>query len=604
MSIVPLVKVSLIGVLDDKDEVLEAAQAFGALHLIPLASAQKELEAVPAGRGREAVDALRWLMACPTQRRPVTDPGQFDLDSVVEQTLKNRHAMKECEDLVAKLDKRIQDVEPWGEFSFSDLAEIGENRLWFYVVPHGKLKAIDPSGKVLEIVHRDSFRAYIVLLAPEEPPASAMPVPRTHVGAEPLSALRRSYEDAAVRLEELQLEQQALTKWGYLLAHNLAAARDHSARRRAALETADTDRVFVLQAWARQDQVQDIRDLAAKLGMAALFEEASEKDTPPTLLENAPSLSAGEDLVEFYQTPGYRDWDPSPIVYVSFVIFFGMIMTDAGYGLFLLLLLFLFRKRFAGSDLGRRMLKMSVWLMISTAVFGVATGSYFGMSPPEGSFLAHLKVLHLKDVDVMMKITLTIGVSHIVLANLMRAWHEKTLSGRLQPVGWCLVALGGLVTFLGQNVSVAVLGIALKELGPAAVILGLLMVGIFGSDRKVNSLKTGALRVFDGFAALARFVNMFSDVLSYMRLFALGLAAASLAETINSLSAQLNHAVPGIGILIAIAILAIGHAINIGLGLIAGCVHGLRLNVIEFFNWGLKDEGTPFHPFKKEETRL
>ena len=308
-------------------------------------------------------------------------------------------------------------------------------------------------------------------------------------------------------------------------------------------------------------------------------------------------MEAGEDLVEFYQTPGYRDWDPSAIVYVSFVIFFGMIMTDAGYGLLLLLLLFLFRKRFAGSALGRRMFRMSVWLMVSTTAFGIATGSYFGVTPPDGSLLAHLKVLHLKDVDTMMKITLTIGVIHIVLANLMRAWHETAPSGRFQPLGWCLVALGGLATFLGQ-------GTAIASAGPVGVVAGLLLVGFFGSDRKVDSVTAGGLRIFDGLAALARIVNIFSDVLSYMRLFALGLAAASLAETINSLSGQLNHAVPGIGLLIAITVLAIGHAINIGLGLIAGCVHGLRLNVIEFFNWGLKDEGTPFRPFKKEETRL
>ncbi|POF33706.1 V-type ATP synthase subunit I [Roseibium marinum] len=597
MSIVPLVKVSLIGVLDDKDTVLEATQRFGALHLIPLASAQKELEAVPPGGGREAVEALRWLVACPSQRRPVTDPDRFDLESVVVQTRKNRSAMKDCEDLVAKLDRRIQDVEPWGEFSFSDLAEIGDNRLWFYVVPLAKLSNIDTSGKVLEIVHKDRYRAYIVLLAPEEPPVGAMPVPRVHVGAESLSTLKHSYEEAVIDLEELQLERQALTKWRYVLARNLAAARDHSARRRAALETADTDRVFVLQAWARHDRIATVRDLAGQLGVAALFDEVSENDAPPTLLENDPSVAAGEDLVEFYQTPGYRDWDPSPVVYVSFIVFFGMIMTDAGYGLLLLLLLFLFRKRFAGSALGRRMFSMSVWLSVSTAAFGVATGSYFGVEPPEGSFLAHLNVLPLKNVDAMMKITLTIGVLHVVLANLMRACHEKTLSGRLQPVGWCLVALGGLATFLGQ-------GTLLDKAGPAAVIVGLLVVGIFGSDRKVNSLKAGVLRVFDGLTSLARFINMFSDVLSYMRLFALGLAAASLGETINTLSGQLNDAVPGVGILIAILVLAVGHAINIGLGLIAGCVHGLRLNVIEFFNWGLKDEGTPFRPFRKEETRL
>jgi V/A-type H+-transporting ATPase subunit I len=597
MSIVPLVKVNLVGVLDDKDKVLEATQEFGALHLIPLTSAQKELEAVPAGRGREAAEALRWLVDSPAQRRPVTHPESFELEEVITQALDNKKALKACEDRLARLDKRIQDVEPWGEFSFSDLAEIGDYRLWFYVVPNGKLKAVDPTDKILEVVHRDRYRSYIVLLSPEEPPVAAMPVPRIHVGAEALSTLKHQYENAAVELEELELARQVLTKWRYMLAQNLAAARDHSARHRASLETADIERVFVLQAWARADQMSDIQTLASDLGVAVVAEEVSDEDRPPTLLDNSRSMEAGEDLVEFYQTPGYRDWDPSAIVYVSFVVFFGMIMTDAGYGLLLLLLLFLFRKRFAGSALTRRIFRMSVWLMVSTFAFGVATGSYFGVTPPDGSYLGQLKVLHLKDVDTMMKITLTIGVVHIVLANLMRARHATTSSGRFQPIGWCLVALGGLATFLGQ-------GTVIASAAPASVVAGLLTVGFFGSDRKVDSLKSGGLRVFDGLASLARVVNIFSDVLSYMRLFALGLAAASLAETINSLSGQLNHAVPGVGILIAISVLAIGHAINIGLGLIAGCVHGLRLNVIEFFNWGLKDEGTPFRPFKKEETRL
>lgn len=597
MTIVPLVKVSLVGILDDKEDVLEAAQTFGALHLVPLSSAQKDLEAVPPGLGREAVEALRWLVDCPAQRRPVTVPDEFDLEKVVRSTLTNRKALKECSDRLALLDKRIQDVEPWGEFSFSELAEIGDNRLWFYVVPAGKLKLIDPSDKIIEIVYRDKYRAYIVLLSPDEPPVNAMPVPRVHFGAFSLSELKRQYEQSAIELEELELERQSLTKWRYVLAQNLAAARDRSARNRAALETADHERIFVLQAWARKDQIAEIRALADSLGIAALFDDITDDDKPPTLLKNRPSMQGGEDLVEFYQTPGYRDWDPSAIVYVSFIVFFGMIMTDAGYGLSLLLLLFLFRKRFAGSDLGRRMFKMSVWLMISTTAFGVATGSYFGVAPPEGSFLAHLRVLDLKNVQTMMKITLTIGVVHIVLANLMRVIHETTPSGRFQPLGWCLVALGGLATFLGQ-------GTLFATVGPVSVVLGLLVVGFFGSDRKVESVKSGGLRIFDGLAALARIVNIFSDVLSYMRLFALGLAAASLAETINSLSGQLNQSVPGIGILIAILVLAIGHAINIGLGLIAGCVHGLRLNVIEFFNWGLKDEGKPFRPFKKEETRL
>ena len=140
-------------------------------------------------------------------------------------------------------------------------------------------------------------------------------------------------------------------------------------------------------------------------------------------------------------------------------------------------------------------------------------------------------------------------------------------------------------------------GIALAGVGVALVVA-------FGGEVRVTSLSTFAKRLGGGLLSGARVVNLFSDVLSYMRLFALGLAAASLAGTINMLAEQVRHAVPGVGVLVAIAVLLIGHAVNMGLGIVAGTVHGLRLNVIEFFNWGLKGEGRPFRPFRKEETRL
>jgi len=597
MTILALKKVSLIGVLDDKEHVLEAIQAFGKLHLIPLTPAQKELEAIPSGRGQEAVDALRWIVACDEHRRPVKDPSGFNIDTVVSQALANRSALREAEDRRAALHKRIKEVEPWGEFSFADLADIGEQRLWFYVVPANKLSQIDPGEKVLEIVHQDRYRAYIVLLSPEEPAADAMPVPRAHVGAKSLSALHKELESTEILIEDLEQERNGLTKWRVLLAANLANARDRSARARAALETADEDRIFLLQAWAPAEQVDEIVALAAENGVAATFEEPDPEEVPPTLLHNRPELAAGEDLVEFYQTPSYRDWDPSAIVYVSFVLFFGMIMTDAGYGLLLLGLLYLFKRRITGGATANRLFKMAVWLTVSTTAFGVMTGSYFGVAPPPDSLLGHLKIMNLNDVDTMMMITLTIGAGHLILANLMQSWHATGRADRLQPIGWAIVVAGGISTFLGQ-------GTVIASLGPVAVVGGLIMVGVFASDRKVVSAKTAGLRVFDGLAALARIVNVFSDVLSYMRLFALGLAAASLAETINSLAGQLQDAVPGIGLLIALIVLAIGHIINIGLGLIGGTVHGLRLNVIEFFNWSLKGEGTRFRPFKKEETGL
>lgn len=108
-------------------------------------------------------------------------------------------------------------------------------------------------------------------------------------------------------------------------------------------------------------------------------------------------------------------------------------------------------------------------------------------------------------------------------------------------------------------------------------------------------------RMMGGLLGLARITNAFGDVLSYLRLFALGLASASLALTFNGLAGDVVEALPGVGVLFAFFILVIGHAVNLALAIMSGFVHGLRLNVIEFFNWGLPEEGRPFQPFARKE---
>jgi V/A-type H+-transporting ATPase subunit I len=110
------------------------------------------------------------------------------------------------------------------------------------------------------------------------------------------------------------------------------------------------------------------------------------------------------------------------------------------------------------------------------------------------------------------------------------------------------------------------------------------------------------MRVFRGFAALTGLSGAFGDVLSYMRLFALGLASASLAVAFNGMAGDVKEALPGVGFFFAIVVLLIGHTLNFVLSLSSGFIHGLRLNVIEFFKWGVKDEGTAYRPFERKES--
>jgi V/A-type H+-transporting ATPase subunit I len=131
---------------------------------------------------------------------------------------------------------------------------------------------------------------------------------------------------------------------------------------------------------------------------------------------------------------------------------------------------------------------------------------------------------------------------------------------------------------------------------------GLLMVLLFNSDRPFKGPLNILLRFLDGLKGVAGVTTAFGDVLSYLRLFALGLASASLAVTFNDLANQAMGAGPGVGLLLALLILALGHVLNLVLAVVSGVVHGLRLNLIEFYNWGINEEGYPFNAFRKKET--
>ena len=140
---------------------------------------------------------------------------------------------------------------------------------------------------------------------------------------------------------------------------------------------------------------------------------------------------------------------------------------------------------------------------------------------------------------------------------------------------------------------------SLTEFGKYMAIAGALLILLFSSERTGSGFKTTAMRLVDGGMQFASLSKAFGDVLSYLRLFALGLASAQLAVTFNGLASDAMKA-GGIGLLLAILIVIVGHTINFALALLSGVVHGLRLNCIEFFNWSLTEEGYTFQPFRKK----
>lgn len=341
-------------------------------------------------------------------------------------------------------------------------------------------------------------------------------------------------------------------------------------------------------------------DYADAQDMAVLAEDPLPTETPPTLLENPEPLAAGEDLVSFYQTPSYWEWDPAIPVFFSFALFFAMIISDAGYaGLFGILLL-AYWHRLGKSPTGLRMRLLAAALVSSSVVWGVMVGSYFGASPSVSSLPGHLKILDVNDFDTMMRLSVCVGVLHLSFANVQQAMNLRSKGlASLVPVGWIMIMFGALLVWFDQSLQQPQQW--LLPAGKANLGLGLAAVFLF-SSRAVKKPVDFILRILDGLKGLSNITKIFGDVLSYLRLFALGLASASLAITFNNLAMQAK-AIEGPGLLYSLLILIIGHCLNILLSLMSAVVHGMRLNCIEFFNWGLSEEGYPFKSFSKKEIR-
>ena len=597
MSIAPLKKVSLCGLLKDKAQVLEALQNLGCMHLVPLRPPPPEIENVASPRAEAAYKALRFLTDVPQKRRQVVRDQDFDVDRLAEEALALKQTLRLATDRRDFLIHRIAAVSPWGDLNFPPHEALAGYRLWFYVLPLADLGALSAIDLPWQIVHRDHRVAYLVVISPDEPARDLLPVSRTHTGALPVAELRAQLEDVEVEIEDLAAQRQALTRYIYLLSANLAEAENRASLTHAEQQTRDDDAIVAVQGWVPVEAVEAVEAYAKDAKLACLVEEPDPDDTPPTLIEQSEDMGAGVDLALFYQVPSYRSWDPTLLLFGSFSVFFAMILADAGYGLLLLSGLIAFWRRLGRSEKGRAYRLLALSLCSCTIAYGAVVGSYFGVTLPPESVLGKLHVMNLDDFDTMMKLSICIGVFHIVLANAIAAYLNRMRLIALAKLGWIAVLCGGLLLWLAPPES------GLASLSHALLAVGLAAVFLFSSERPARTAKDHILRLFDGLKGLTGAMGAFGDVLSYMRLFALGLASASLAITFNDLARGVYEALPGIGLLFAILLLAVGHALNLALALMSGVVHGLRLNFIEFYKWGLPEEGKPFQRFARKEVQ-
>lgn len=593
MTIKALKKLTFCGLSKAKPAALAALQQLGKAHLITAGRQVGEIPHSPPKLAERAYKALKYLNQCPNRRHQQHDPAHFDFNRIVDRTLEIQFESRQLTDKREALSKRINEVEPWGNFKLPEHHHLGGLKLWFYIVPKRLMRKVSASGLVWQVVYQDNLNDYVVVIARDEPPITSMPVARTHTGTRSLSELKTELEEIELTLEDLQAERESLTRWIGLIAANLGKALDRSELNYAKGMTLDTDGVFISQVWADTADLPAFENYAAAHHLAMVSSDPEPSDVPPTLLKNTGFWSGGQDLTGFYQTPAYQSWDPSPVVFFSFALFFAMIMCDAGYALLFGLLLAAKWRSMGKSATGARIRMMILAVLVASLVWGVLANSYFGYSFPEASVFAELAIIKMEDFNAMMQLSVTIGVLHLALANAITAYRHRLSVKALASVGWLLIIVGGYSFWLTQPAPPALA----RDFSVAMMGFGGLLLLLFSSDRPVERPIDWLWRTAEGLKSLVEITTLFGNILSYLRLFALGMASVSLALTFNQLALQVHHAMPGIGLVFSFLILLIGHTLNLLLCLLGGVVHGLRLNFIEFYNWSVSDEGYPFKAF-------
>lgn len=605
MAIVPLSKVTICGLAGEKAGVLEQLQSLGCLHIVPLAKNVVGTEAAVVST--EAHAAIKYLESCSVQRPIAPRREGFEFQAVVAEATAIQRQEAELRDELDATIKAIDTTTPWGEFDLPTPDRLGGQRLWFYAIPTDRLDDLRNHPYIWQLVRRDAEHALVVVVSPDEPTiAPGVPI---ELDPRPLSQLKMRAAQLEATLSDLELRRAGLTRWIPWMRQSMAAADDRASLSRAMQQTLDDGPIFAFQAWAPRPTLPALQTFAQRRNLVLSIEPPSDQDEPPTLFQNPKVLAGGEDTVRFYMTPSYRSWDPSVVVLFSFALFFAMILSDAGYAAVLAGIVWIQWNSMGRTSTGSRLRYEFAIVAAFSIAWGVAVGAYFGLPasslPLLGPVLESLRVewLDANNTPRMMALSVYIGIAHLLLANAITAWRYWGSWRVFVPIGWMLNILAGFAIGLAYFKKFdADVNISVQKIGLGMLAVGALLVVFFTSPRPLppRNIAGVFLRILEGLPALMGLSALLGDSLSYLRLFALGLATGKLSATLNDMAAGAVAAMGAIGVLFAIFLFLFGHSLNLVLGVMGGVVHGLRLNFIEFFNWSALDEGYPFAPFSKK----
>ena len=373
-------------------------------------------------------------------------------------------------------------------------------------------------------------------------------------------------------------------------------------------------RTFIISGYAAKEVIPAVEKAIGEAYDCVIdVEELKEDEEPPVLLKNNGFSESVEGVLESYGLPHKGEIDPTTIMSFFYVFFFGMMLSDAAYGAIIAIVCLVVLKKFPRMSAGmRKSMKMFMYCGLSTLVWGVLFGGYFGdvVDVVSSTFFGKeltIKPLWFAPLNDPMKLliySMGFGLVHLFVGLGIKGYmllkDGKVLDFFCDIVLWYIFLIGLIMMLLPSDIfaSIAqtkiVFPAALVTLSKALAIIGavglLLMSG--------RSSKNPALRLALGAYDIYNITGWLSDVLSYSRLLALGLATGVIASVVNQMGSMLGKSV--FGVILFIVVFIVGHTMNLAINLLGAYVHTNRLQFVEFFGKFYEGGGKPFEPFRAE----
>jgi V/A-type H+-transporting ATPase subunit I len=590
--IVPMLKYSFLIYHKEYIPFLEKLQELGVLHIIEKKEDVDENIKISLHQISEINKALKFL----GKRNQEESPAKSEMDGleIVESIKKLTEEINAIEQEQLSLNKDIQKAQPWGDFDPQLEEKFAQKHIYLKYFVCGE-KKFNPEWKEkypIEIVNTQNGYVYILALQhganPIEIEAEEIKLPeeklsdllaKDRANKDRLEEIERTFDEYAIKYQDILKEsrQKLQEKTDFDLAIN------HT-------EKQAEEKVMLLEGWIPEEKKEDLEEMLDKQDVYYVLSKPIKEDKVPIKLRNSKFNRLFEPIGDLFSLPDYQELDLTPFFAPFFMLFFGFCVGDTGYGLFILIATLIFRRK-ASKEL-KPLLTLASYLGAATVLMGFVSGTFFGVE------LVKIEAYPLKDIilDPLKLFWLSIGIGGLQIfyglfiktANQIK---QGGLKYGLSTIGWILIIISGAIAVLLPKI-----GIELHKY----VLYG--MFGISGalvlifSNPDINIFASIGSGIYDAYNMIT---GVFGDLLSYIRLFALGISSAILGLVFNQIAAQFLGG-SFLSYIPFIIILLIGHGLNIFLASLGAFVHPLRLTFVEFYkNAGFIGGGKQYKPFSK-----